>query len=88
MYQIELTKRIKTFKTEGTYEVTHRSNQCIYKTLDYKTARETFITQLQSEIEHQSLIDYSCLSTMVELYAFDEITKERRLLKTISIQNF
>lgn len=88
MYQIELTKRIKTFKNDGPYEISHRSNQCIFQTDDYKKARDVFTTQLESEIQHHSLIDYSCLSTMVELYSFDEITKERRLLKTISIQNF
>jgi hypothetical protein len=88
MYQIELTKRIKTFRNDGPYETTHRSNQCIFQSEDYKHTRDVFVAQLESEIQHHSLIDYSCLSTMVELYSYDVITKERRLLKTISIQNF
>lgn len=88
MYQIELTKRIKSFTNDGPYKTTHTSNQCIFQSEDYKHTRDVFVAQLESEIQHQSLIDYSCLSTMVELYSYDVITKERRLLKTISIQNF
>lgn len=88
MYLIELTKRIKTFKPEGGYDVSHRSNQCVHRTEDYKNAREVLLQLLQTEIEHQSLIDYSALSTMVEMYAHDEVTNEKRLIKSISLQNF
>lgn len=88
MYQIEVTKRIKSFTNDGPYKTTHTSNQCIFQSEDYKHTRDVFVAQLESEIQHHSLIDYSCLSTMVELYSYDVITKERRLLKTISIQNF
>lgn len=88
MYRIEFTKRTKTFKLDLPYEISHISNACIFQSEHYSEAMDEFRLQCEKEISYHSHIDYSLLKTMIELYAYDEITKERRLLKTISIQNF
>lgn len=88
MYRIEFTKRTKTFKLDLPYEITHMSNACVYSTESYEQAINEYRKQCDTEISYITHIDYSLISTMVELYSCNEITKERRLLKTISIQNF
>lgn len=87
MYQVKLSRRIKRHKDIG-YEIETMNDCMIYCSEEYRDSKNEYLKAIQQEAEHQSCIDYSSLVSIVQLYSYDIITKESRLMKTISLQNF
>jgi hypothetical protein len=87
MYQIFITR--KTKKVDGNQiQMTSHDKLKIFESYDYEKSTEEYNTHTKSELDFISIIDYSTIHTILELFHYDTDKHTHRLIKIISLQNF